>query len=248
MAEPTAPPVSGRETAQALRRMNEEMGDIEFEMSMAPYNNYTGGTPADKAKFEGLYPGAGEQTLRGQYTPPHMTPEKIKKERVRYYDSAAGRSGYLYGIPGKVQGIAGGAVPKVWQHEFNHMNNPNRREGTIREIDAIIAPNKRAWDDAVRMQRDWSNRRRKPENKISLEDAEKRLLNRMQQLHPRHGPWSTAQSLYKNEMERGGNVPESMRTKNWFMPYSEMDHLKDYSKMRQKQTYWSKALREMQDE
>ena len=74
----------------------------------------------------------------------------------------------------------------------------------------------------------------------------KKLLKYMQWLHQYDEPNSVAKDMYIGEMERGGNVPESMRTKNWFMEYSDRDHLNDYSKMRQEQAYWPKALREMQ--
>ncbi|GAG85836.1 unnamed protein product, partial [marine sediment metagenome] len=59
MAEkPLDPVLYGKALASELRKQNESFGDTEFEMSMAPYNNYTGGTPAANAKYEGLFPGA----------------------------------------------------------------------------------------------------------------------------------------------------------------------------------------------
>ena len=250
MAEkPLDPALYGNALASELRKQNEQMGDIEFEMAMAPYNNYTGGTPADKAKYEGLFPGAGTYTKRGQFAPPDMTEEQIKREGTRYYNEQTDRKETLYGIPDTVQALAGGAVPKVWQHEFNHRNNPDWSENRTRTADGVIAPNKRAWNDAVRMEQDRVNRRRRSGNEISLEDAEKGLLYRLRDMHhPWSGPLHTAKDVYEGEMERGGSVPKAMRTKQWFTDYSEQDHLDDYAKMRKEQAYWPKALRAMQEE
>jgi hypothetical protein len=237
-------------TAEALRTMNEQLGDMEFEMEMAPYNNYTGGTPADKADYEGLYAGAPEYSLKGQYTHADATPAEIRDNPRTYRDGDNVRR-KLYGKADTVQALTSNATPNVWQHEFSHRNNPERGEGSNRMADAITAPNKRAWDAAVDMEENRLNVKRRGKKFDEPEPytrgtVEARLLRNVQgQYHHLAGPRHTAADIYQGEMDRGGKVPESMKTENWFMDYDKGDEMRDYSKMRQKQAYWPKALREL---
>ena len=231
-------------TSAELRRMSEQLGDSEFEMALAPYNNYTGGTPAAKAEYEGLYPGAGTMTLGGQYAPPGMTSAQLDKGEKGYWNPVTERKEWLRGIPDTVQAVTTGAVPATWQHEFNHRNNPDRSESRNRFVDAVIAPDKRAWENAVDLQVDLYRRRG---NDTPRHEIEKRLLQRVSEEHRLSTPKFTAKEVYEEEIARGGHVPESMRENKWFGEYDDTDKLQDYSKMRQKQTYWSTALREWKD-
>lgn len=251
------------------RRMSEQLADTEFEMELAPYNNYTGGTPVANAKFEGVQPEAGVFATRGQYARKGMTEEELDRPQNKFWfrkyrdkhgnlDWDPYRQASIKGIPDTVQAFAGGATNKVWQHEFTHRNNPDRSEAGVRNTDALIAPNEAAWDDAVIMKQDMLNRRRKRGSKLYGKDAAQReLLGELKDIHLGRGDYKSASlrdgipkglaaQVYKEEIARGGSVPESMRTKNSILPYSDNDHLRDYSKMRQAQTYWPKVLKEIE--
>ena len=233
----------GNLTAKALRSMSEQLGDSEFETEIAPYNNYTGGTPVANADYEGLKPGVGKMALFGQYTPADFTPEQVEANAQPWYDRVTGKSGVLEAKRDIVQGVTAGATPNTWQHEFNHRNNPNRSESGNRRVDGIIAPDKRAWERAVDMKVDLYRRQG---SKASRETVERNMLSDIQGQHQNYGPRFTAEDVYNEEIGRGGRVPEAMQTPNWFMEYSEQDHLNDYAKMRKNQAYWPHALREMQ--
>jgi len=164
--------------------MNEQLADSEFETALAPYNNYTGGTPADRVKYEGLYPGAPTRmNLQGQYVKPDITPEQIERGKKSFINHETNKVDYVIPIPDTVHLITGGARPNVAAHEFGHRDFPEYTEHGIRKRDAMLAPNKRAWKEAVANFHESTNLSRSPGKELSMKDAEEKLLAEIQDMH-----------------------------------------------------------------
>jgi len=227
-------------TAEELRNHKQglQMGDTEFEMSTAPYNNYTGGMPAAKARYHGFPSGRPDLNLSGYTVLPDESDESIEYKKGRYREPSTGKP-----MPVErdtVVGINGNASPALYAHEFGHLNNPKRSESMQRFVDAATAPDKQSWDRAVVMRRDLYLRKGRD---ITLEEAEKDLVESIYRSHDRRR--DSSYDIYRDEIANGGKVPKGMQSENAIFKRSEEDNLDDYSKMRQEQVYWPKALRQI---
>jgi hypothetical protein len=128
-----------RMTAEELRkakRASEQMGDVEFQMDVAPYLNYKGPIDPSIARFIG---DTGKKTDSGLGGFIGMGNNET------FYDN--GKPIVTDDEKGSV--YYADASPKTIGHEYRHLQNEYGSELTNREYDAYNAQNKGDWDEAV---------------------------------------------------------------------------------------------------
>jgi hypothetical protein len=147
-------------TAEQIRQMKkaqEEFGDIEFQMDIAPYTNYTGPIDPSIARyrgFEGL-PGDTDLTLGGFYVPPNDPNDPYTEEELKgYVGEVSGVDLKTPTEPNTINAVHSRATPNIWAHEYRHKEYPGLSEDQNRIIDGSMAMNESDWNSAVRMYRD----------------------------------------------------------------------------------------------
>jgi len=214
--------------AQQLRAQQEQMGDIEFEMGIAPYFNYK--MPegvASKARFQGWASENGPQyglNLHG-----YTIPEDASDEDIKFYKKRYGRHGL--GVErGTINAVsAKDATNRLWSHELDHLTEDGRTERGVRLRDAARAITESDWKSAVDLWKEQIDAK-------THSEAEENLLKQLSS----YGSNGPAETLYREELERGANLPESQRTA------LRPDGV-DYSNMRKKTVYWPKRLKEIEE-
>ena len=99
-----------------------QMGDIDFQMAVAPYMGYKGEIDPSIARFHSLPEGATSR-LQGFSVASDSTKPYIN------VGSAYGSSGDFMLLPseaGTVNTIGAGATPSTWAHEYNHQYEKER--------------------------------------------------------------------------------------------------------------------------
>jgi len=98
-----------------------QMGDIDFQMAIAPYLGYKGEIDTDIARFHGLPQGTPTLPLKG-YSVPKDTPQHFLTQG----QEVSTRTGDTYVFPkeaGTVNTIGAGATAETWAHEYRHQTN-----------------------------------------------------------------------------------------------------------------------------
>ena len=98
-----------------------QMGDIDFQMAIAPYLGYKGEIDPSIARFHGLPQGTPTLPLKG-FSVPKDTPERLLTQGKE----VSTRSGDTYVFPkeaGTVNTIGTGATADTWAHEYRHQTN-----------------------------------------------------------------------------------------------------------------------------
>jgi hypothetical protein len=234
------------------RSMGEEMGDIEFQMGIAPYTNYTSSIDPSRARYHGVKGLSGDidLTLGGFYAPPDDENAKYTEEDRR------GWKGRVNGIdikipaePDTINAVHSKATDNIWAHEKRHKDYRGMSEDRNRLADGALAMNKSDWKSAVKFWKDRLTRKellkqakaRKNGEKYTAKDiltseAERDLID---ELSSEVGSsYGIANRLFRNEFDAGGNLPESEET--WHSPDE-----RDYARMRREQTYWPKRKAEL---
>lgn len=162
--------------------MSEQMGDIEFQMDIAPYFDYAPNAGIDPSisRYHGVrkLPGDVELTLGGFYVPPENVNQPYTERDLKP------RSGNVQGIdisvpvePGTVNAIHSRATPNVWAHEYRHKADRGMSEDSNRLADAVMAQNEGDWNAAVDM---WRDRMRRQGKKVTKSEAERDLISALQ--------------------------------------------------------------------
>jgi hypothetical protein len=243
------------EERKRQRAMSEQLGDIEFQMEIAPYTNYTGPIDPSVARyrgFEGL-PGDTNLTLGGFYAQPDSEENPYTEADLKGYEgSVDGIDVSLPVEPNTVNAVHNKATPNIWAHEYRHKENPGMSEERNRLADGILAMNERDWKSAVKFWKDklmskevlkQARARKNGEKYIAKEiptsEVERDLINKLDS--DSGASFGLAQSIFNNEFKnKGGNLPES--EENWYAPDEH-----DYQWMRREQTYWPKRKAELDE-
>lgn len=219
------------------RRMAEEMGDMEFEMDVAPYSNYTGDIDASKARYHG-WEGPGRLDVGGFRIPPDVTDEELENERPSYrFRDPNGKVQQMKLERDTVNAINDEATPITWGHEFTHLNSPGLSEGPVRLVMAGRVQTEPEWRESVRIYADWENRRR--DVPLTYEEAERELLDELE--YSSKSSYGYLRGAYEDELEAGATLPEERQ--GWFS-----DDLSDYADMREENTYWRKRQRQLEEQ
>lgn len=176
---------------ERYRRMSEDMGDMEFQMAIAPYMNYKGDIDPAKSRTHMLHPSVGRfgpgqsWTTRGMYSYP-QNKEFTKEFPIPNPVSETDKT-ILFNIePDTVNTFgAPAAKPTVQAHEYLHENlKKDADESDVRLIGAWNAQNEDDWDDSVR---GWASHLLEEEvvKTTTLQKAEAHLLRSLQAMKNR---------------------------------------------------------------
>ena len=160
-------------TAEEIRRqkkLSEQMGNIEFQMDMAPYTNYTSSPDPEKVTYRGVPSGVPELTLSGfvgQGTGKEMRRGRVRGQDISIMDSPEGSP----------TAVGASATGPTWTHEQRHVDNPEMSEAKNRLMDGAVALNEQDWKEAVRF---WRDEHRRNGRKLTLAEAEAQLLESLQ--------------------------------------------------------------------
>ena len=130
------------------RHMAEQMGDIEFQMDVAPYLNYKGPIDPAIAKLRTTENPDDMVNTMGVYARPENPPEKI--------DVSMGEEDpeYVSVMPGTVNVVnPRNARPNIWGHEYRHLQKNDTGsysgERDNRLVDAFNAQNTSDFREAA---------------------------------------------------------------------------------------------------
>ena len=101
-----------------------QMGDVEFQMAVAPYMGYKGSIDPSIARFHGLR-GSPELDTKGFSIPPNYKGEPVWTTR------GYGKDYTLPAEAGTVNAINTAATPQVWGHEYRHQEKIDRLLTTL---------------------------------------------------------------------------------------------------------------------
>ena len=228
-----------RMTAEELRKAriaSQQMGDVEFQMDIAPYFDYAGEIDPSIARYHG-WEGPGRLNLGGFNVPEDFTDEDIKKaeRRYRYED----KDGNIVQIPierGTVNVVNDQAQPRTWAHEYRHeMGEDGNGEVFNRLADAAVAQNEDDWDSAVDLWQDKINRQRRRGDKVKKSEAERDLIANL-----RRNANVTPRGVYAADYERGARRPDTEA--GWW----ERDSA-EYERERIDKSYWFKRAKELDE-
>lgn len=224
-----------KQTAEMIRqrKMQEDFGDIEFQMEIAPLLGYVGEIDPKLARYHGIGGSDAEVTTKGFYVPPEDPNDPNTKENLRPYRvNVEGYRGEIPKEPGTINVVgAKSATPEIWAHEYRHKQYPEMSERDNRLADASSAMNESQWESAIDFWRDYLRRQG---SKVTRSEAEKSLLNKLSNR-------TMFNQTYLNELkDKGANLPESKKT------YLQTDTA-DYQNMRESQVYWPKRKAELDE-
>lgn len=128
-----------------------QMGDIDFQMAVAPYMGYKGEIDPSVARFHG-------------FTPEQRSDKGLKLKGFQVKPNLGGRelppytyetdSGEVVEIPKEfntVNAIGDGASPRTWAHEYRHHERTDAKaEVGNRIIDLATSMNKKDWNEALK--------------------------------------------------------------------------------------------------
>ena len=128
-----------------------QMGDIDFQMAVAPYMGYKGEIDPSIARFHGFTPeqrsDAAGLNLKGFQVKPNLS--GIELPPFTYETD----SGEVVEIPKEfntVNAIDSGASPTTWAHEYRHHERTDgKAEAGNRIIDLATSMNKKDWNEAL---------------------------------------------------------------------------------------------------
>jgi hypothetical protein len=217
-------------TAEQIRQMKkaqEEFGDIEFQMDIAPYNNYQGPIDPAVSRFHGIPGNTSKLTTKGFAIPD----VDVSKETPFRYTDQAGQETIIPIERNTVNTIDAGATPNVWGHEYRHRNKPELTEKENRLQDGFYAQNSSDWSDAIRMYQDKARREKR---NVTKERAEKELLRDLE---------AKGDSIKKDEWIDGA------RRQNEILGFDMGEFMSwpNYSEERDKELYWKKRAKAVKD-
>lgn len=145
------------------------MGDVEFQMALAPNLGYVGDIDPSVARYHGLGGADGEYNVKGLYRLPLAGGETGRKRGLKFEGEE---------IPIDYDTVntfgAKAANPVTWSHEYRHRMHPGLTEKGNRLADAANAQNADQWEKTITTWRDqlW----REQDTRPSRDAAEKNLL------------------------------------------------------------------------
>jgi hypothetical protein len=161
-----------RWTAEELRKVrkaSEEMGDIEFEMGMAPYTNYTGPIDAKNANYVGTPSGIDKLTLAGFVG--QGTDDIVRQGRIQGQDIV------IKDAPkDSINAVGGNATSATYAHENTHLKNKDMQEADVRLMDGATAQNEQDWEGAIETWQDMLHRQYKKRS-FTRSEAERSMLD-----------------------------------------------------------------------
>ena len=181
------------------RKQQEQMGDVEFQMDIAPYLGYSGEIDPTIARYHG-WQGPGRLNLGGFKVPDDFDPENNPSDaaelrRYRY----RGDDGEMVQIPieaGTINAINDQATPQIWAHEYRHKQHPEMSEPHNRLADAVMAQTPADWDNATKL---WQDKLRRWDRiDANLADSEADLLDSLE-----YNQEVTPRGIYKKQYEQG---------------------------------------------
>tara|TARA_R110002072_G_scaffold293366_1_gene462643 strand:- start:400 stop:1194 length:795 start_codon:yes stop_codon:yes gene_type:complete len=129
-----------------------QMGDIDFQLAIAPYSNYKGTLDPSLARYHGLTP---EQIGRDRLTLKGFSVGEQESDRPYVFEA---NDNSLISIPKEantVNALDRGAIASVWAHEYRHQEGTDASTETAnRIIDLATAMNKTDWSKALDFIRD----------------------------------------------------------------------------------------------
>jgi len=211
------------------KKMNEDFGNMEFQMEIAPYVGYQGPVDPSIARFHGL-PFSEKTTLKG-----FTVPDGYEAKKPYMY---AGEEG-IFAIPkeqGTVNAVNADATPNVWGHEYRHRQDMDMSEKQNRLLDGYYAQDQASWKAAVRL---WLDQM----GGGSMLDAEKDLIKQLNKENMNvNSPYGQTSKEY--ELQKSGErqiIPDSEVTHgNWFKDVLSPKSL-EFAAGRKRGQYWSQA-------
>ena len=129
-----------------------QMGDVEFQMAIAPYSNYKGTIDPSIARFHGLTPeqsGGRDLNLKG------FSIGERGSDQPYTYKAADGSLVSIPKEPNTVNTIDSAAVANTWAHEYRHQEGTDSKtEKGNRVIDLATAVTKTDWSKALNFLKD----------------------------------------------------------------------------------------------
>jgi hypothetical protein len=226
-------------TAEELRKArvaSEQMGDIEFQMEIAPYFDYAADIDPSKARYRGIegLPGDVELTLGGFAVSEEDPNEPFSPSDLKPYQGRV--KGVEFEVPvepGTVNAVHSKATPNIWAHEYRHqMKEDGNGETFNRLADAAVAQNEDDWDAAVTMWRDQLRRRGK---EPSMSEAERDLIKRLET-----NSMVTPRGVYGADYDRGARNPAA----EGLVMHGEKG---EYTQDRIKKSFWKRRASELEE-
>ena len=221
-------------TADEIRRqkaMSEQMGDIEFQMDIAPYFDYKGPIDPAIARYQGIKGLSGDVdlTLGGFYVKPN---EAYDEDELAPYKGRA--DGISFEVPkeiGTINAVHSKATPNMWAHEYGHQLRGSGEEYQ-RLADAATAQNERDWESSVKMWRDFLLRRGR---EVTPSEAQEDLIERLN-----FNLAVTPRKIYEQDYARGARGPMDTRSPGGLKRDSA-----DYEEDRIEKALWKKKEQEL---
>jgi len=193
------------------RRLGAQMGDMEFQMDIAPHFDYKGPIDPSIARYRGVKGLSGDVdlTLGGFYAHPDNPNDPYTQEELKPFSGAA--DGIQFEVPkepGTINAVHSKATSNIWAHEYGHQLRGSGEEYQ-RLADAATAQNERDWESAVQMWRDWKLRKGV---KLTPSEAQEDLISRLEynvNLVPRR--------TYREDYARGARGSVATRSPTYLM-------------------------------
>jgi hypothetical protein len=226
-------------TKEQLRKMSEQMGDMEWQMGVAPYLGYAGPIDPEVARYHALGGTDDEFNMKGFHIPsenidylgtPEMAPFKVE----------ADVGGKLRGFevpkePGTINVVgAKAAKDNIWGHEFRHKQRPEYSEGYNRMADAAFAQNEKDWGDAVNM---WRDQMLRLGENVTPSEAERDLIEQLKRSAHFVYHDTGKESVNTNFLQDPKRVFASEQEEGsyWMKRARELEGLDEYNKQLPKQ-------------
>lgn len=184
-----------------------KMGDIDFQMAIAPYSNYKGTLDPSLARYHGLTP---EQIGRASLTLKGFSVGEQGSDRPYFFEA---QDNSLVSIPKEantVNAIDKAATANLWAHEYRHQEGTDASTETAnRIIDLATAMNKTDWSKALDFIKDDILRSSKRQIKTGSKEKKKEaaefynkasdIINRNKKKNPSTRDEADLQELLKTK-------------------------------------------------
>ena len=214
------------------RRLSRQMGDIEFQMAIAPYFDYKAPIDPSIARYQGIKGLSGDRslTLGGYYIPPENSKRPYTKKDLEPYTGTINNKEVAFPLePGTVNAVHSKSTPNIWAHEYRHqMKEDGGGEQYNRLADAITAQTDKDWTAAVGM---WGDKNQN----LKPSEYESDLLKQLSM-----NAEVTPRKVYGNDHARGARRPG---TAPGVLQRPEAKYVQE----RIDKSLWKKKERTMQD-
>jgi len=253
-------------TKEQLRKMSEKMGDMEWQMGVAPYLGYAGPIDPEAARYHALGGTNDEFNMKGFHIPsqnigylgtPEMAPFKVEADvggKLQRFEMPK--------EPGTVNVVgATAAKDNIWGHEYRHKQHPLYGEDYNRVADAAFAQNEKDWGSAVKW---WRDQMIRMGENVTLSEAERDLIEQLKKnahsiyhdtgkeavnTDPQQGlkgAFASAQRGLMESLKKQANLLSVLSGKEVANTTPQQDMRGVFAEEQAARSYWMKRARELE--